>query len=79
MVTGLSALTRLSKLSIQFQSPRSRPDQPAPPSAKKTWNDQPLSRAWSPILGACQAGQSDGYGQPGDPGHTVLVSMKNKE
>jgi len=47
-------------------------------SAKKTRNDQALLRAWSPILGPCQAGQSDGYGQPGDPGHTVLVSQKTK-
>jgi hypothetical protein len=31
MVTGLSALTRLERLSIGFRSPRSRPGQPSPP------------------------------------------------
>jgi hypothetical protein len=36
MVTGLSALTRLEYLTIQFQSPRSRPDQPSPPRSIRT-------------------------------------------
>jgi hypothetical protein len=36
MVTGLSALTRLEHLSIGFQSPRSRPDQPSPPRSIRT-------------------------------------------
>jgi hypothetical protein len=36
MVTGLSALTRLEYLTIGFQSPRSRPDQPSPPRSIRT-------------------------------------------
>jgi hypothetical protein len=36
MVTGLSALTRLERLSITFRSPRSRPDQPNPPRSTRT-------------------------------------------
>jgi hypothetical protein len=31
MATGLSALTRLGRLSIEFRFPQSRPDQPSPP------------------------------------------------
>jgi hypothetical protein len=51
MVAGLSALTRLESLSVGFQSPRSRPDQPSPPQS---------TRAVLPALkyfefrGACQ-------------------------
>ncbi|KAI0288913.1 hypothetical protein BC826DRAFT_651389 [Russula brevipes] len=36
MVTGLSALTRLKRLSIGFLSPRSRPGQPSPPRLIRT-------------------------------------------
>jgi hypothetical protein len=37
MVTGLSALTRLKMLKIEFrESPRSRPDQPSPPQSTRT-------------------------------------------
>ncbi|KAI0290798.1 hypothetical protein BC826DRAFT_970259 [Russula brevipes] len=36
MVTGLSALTRLERLSIEFPSPRPRPDQPSPPPSIRT-------------------------------------------
>ncbi|KAI0290802.1 hypothetical protein BC826DRAFT_970264 [Russula brevipes] len=36
MVTGLSALTRLERLSITFRSPRSRPDRPSPPRSIRT-------------------------------------------
>jgi len=36
MVTCLSALTRLERLSIEFRSPRSRPDQPSTPRSIRT-------------------------------------------